>query len=205
MPDLVYPSSNEWGIPDLMLQPCEGPPPLVAPFVVWGSIARRRSVSGTFCFYTDDYRFTSLWERPDLVVNTQCAAVVEPNFSVFAETPRAVAAWAVYRKRWLARYWQTKGITVWVDLHGPIDDLALAGVPKGWQRWATVGTTPDELTEAACTALAWSAGAPSTLLVYSGDASVREWCAGREGVIHVAHRSASRHRPGEGTRRKESQ
>jgi hypothetical protein len=180
------------------------PPPLAAPFAIWSTAARRKRLSGTFGFYADDRYFTRLWERPALLTATNCAAAVEPNYSAMADQPRAEAIWAVYRKRWLARHWQESGVEIWVDLylaheHG---DLALLGVPSGWQRYATRGAEArvDELD----TELAWAtdraAGNPSTLLVYAGGRRVAEWCQARPGVIHIPHLRAAHHRPGEGTR-----
>lgn len=53
--------------------------------------------------------------------------------------PKAVALAYVYQKRWLARYAQTHGIEIWVDLgmEAIHHDIALLGVPKGWKAYAT--------------------------------------------------------------------
>lgn len=207
MPDLIFPSSNKWGIPDLTPEPASPHrPALHAPFVAWGSVARKANPGGTWGFYVDDYRFDGVWRDPDVVLRTGAGAMVEPNYSVFEDTPAAVAMWAVYRKRWLAAYWQRAGAAVWVDLcmpeaHG---ELALLGVPTGWQRFATAGW--DRRVADLDTELAWaverSAGAAFTLLVYGGGREVREWCQSRAGAMHCPRASDGKHRPGEGTRRK---
>jgi hypothetical protein len=53
--------------------------------------------------------------------------------------PRAEALWSVFQKRWAARFWQSQGIRVFVDLtvDPEFRDLNLLGVPKGWSAFAT--------------------------------------------------------------------
>jgi len=207
MPDLIYPSSNAWGIPDLTPEPpAAHRPALAAPLVAWGSVARKANPGGTWAFYVDDYRFDSVWRDPESPLRTGASAYVEPNYSVFEDTPMAVAAWSVYRKRWLAAYWQRQGASVWVDLCMPEThaELVLAGVPRGWQRFATAGW--DRRVSDLDTELAWaverSGGEPFTLLVYGGGAEVRAWCQGRAGALHCPRASESRPKPGQGTRAK---
>lgn len=115
------------------------------PMMAWGSIKRGRPMRGTYHMYVHDHDFIRVWDNPDIVVQTECAAVVEPNFSVFTDTPLPVALWAIYRKRWLARYWQERGINIWVDLRvAPAwRDINLLGVPPGWQCYATRGYADD--------------------------------------------------------------
>lgn len=203
----VYPSSNEYGIPDLLPELRLGTPPGVsAPVVVWGSTSRVSRVDGTWVHYTDDYRFAGQMREPTKLPSTLCAAAVEPNYSVVEETTRAEALWLTYCKRWLARTWQASGVSIWVDLcvapcHQQVN---LLGVPSGWQRFATAGFDRQvrdldlELEEA----VRLSAGAPFTLLVYGGGSEVKDWAASRNSVVHIPHRSTSRVRAGEGTRRR---
>jgi hypothetical protein len=137
VPDAIWPSDNEWGVPtlDLDYQALSLPEPIIK----WGAIARKGVMPGTWHFYTDDYKFTALWKNPATVVNTRCSTVVEPNFSTNPAMPRAVVLRGIYRKRWLARYWQSQGIRVFVDLNvePEFDDLSLLGVPRGWRAYAT--------------------------------------------------------------------
>lgn len=131
VPDALWPTDNDWGIPvlDLRLQADA----VDLPVVVWGSQARTKEMRGTFTFYLNDSQFTALWDDPSKVVNSHCVNVVEPNFTVTPQTPRAVALWQVYRKRWLARYWQSKGIRIFVDMNAAegMYDLNMLGVPQG--------------------------------------------------------------------------
>lgn len=136
-PDAVFPSDNEWGIPSLL--PSLQASLLVAPFAGWGMVARSTRMVGTWHFYVDDYRFDHLWEDPSGILRTGCVAVVEPNVSVYQDMPRAVALWAIYRKRWIARWWQECGIKVLVDLNVARHhaELNWLGIPKGWKAYAT--------------------------------------------------------------------
>jgi hypothetical protein len=129
--DWIWPSSNSEGIPDLLLSP--QPRGLRLPVNRWGAKARKERVEeSTYQFFSDDYRFEGLWRDPTPIINSGCRAVVEPNFSTNGEMPRAVAKWFIYAKRWLARYWQSYDIEIWVDLavNEWHSDIALLGVPK---------------------------------------------------------------------------
>lgn len=137
VPDASFATDNEWGVPllDLSLQART----LDNPVMKWGTVGRAKRMPGTYHFYTDDYKFSALWDDPTPVVNSGCVAVVEPNFSTGEQMPRAVGLWGIYRKRWLARYWQVYGVRVFVDLNVEphLNDLNLLGVPQGWSAYAT--------------------------------------------------------------------
>ena len=139
VPDAIWPTNNEWGVP--LLDGNLQAKALAAPFGLWGALKRKSRMCGTWFFYTEDYRFEALWEDPSGVVNTKCVAVVEPNFSCYAEMPMAVGLWQIYRKRWLARYWQSFGIQIFADLNvnPKFYELNMLGIPQGWKAWATRG------------------------------------------------------------------
>lgn len=137
VPDAIWGTDNDYGIPLLdsnMQAKC-----LEAPFAGWGTMPRKDKMKGTYHFYVEDYRFEALWKDPLDVANSACSAIVEPNFSVYDDMPRAVAIWQMYRKRWLARWYQSVGIAVFVDLNisERHADLRLMGVPAGWKAYAT--------------------------------------------------------------------
>jgi hypothetical protein len=139
VPDALWATDNVWGVPvlDINLQADA----MDQPVVRWGRISRKATMGGTWHFYTDDYKFSALWRDPSAVVNSGCVNVTEVNFSTADTMPRAAALWQVYRKRWLARYWQSKGIRVFVDLcvSNLHLDLNWLGVPKGWKAYSTRG------------------------------------------------------------------
>jgi hypothetical protein len=192
--DFRWPSSNELEIPDLRLDVAPVGPDL--PLVPWGARCRAKQFRGTHHFYVDDYRFRALWLHPDQVPETGAVAAVEPNFSVFEQTPFPVALWAIYRKRWLARYWQEKGLAVWVDLNvsEAHSELNLLGVPNGWRHYATRGYDErlDDLVREYSLAEE-NAGAQPMLIVYGGGAAVAGRCAQLPGAIHFPERAGPRH------------
>ncbi len=137
VPDAVWGTDNDLGIPllDIKMQATA----LEAPFMAWGTRSRKTRMTGTYHFYVSDDRFEALWRDPLDVANSACNALVEVNFSVYDDMPRAVAIWQMYRKRWLSRWFQTVGIPIIVDLNisHRHDDLRFIGVPKGWKAYAT--------------------------------------------------------------------
>ena len=142
MPDALWPTDNDWGIPALL--PDYQGVAVNLPVTLWGACRRKDKMRGLWLFYVDDYRFSRLWKDPTRVVNSGCVSVAEPNFSIGPQTPRAVALWQIYRKRWLARWWQSYGIRVFVDLNVDVvtfGDIMLLGVPKGWKAYVSRGYT----------------------------------------------------------------
>jgi hypothetical protein len=129
-------TADGWGIPtlDLALQAAE----IVPPVVKWGTIPRGMR-AGTFHFYSDDYHWSRLWHDTQKLLDARPSVCVECNFSTHAEMPRAEALWGIFRKRTLARRWQQAGIKILVDLDVEpcFRDLALLGVPRGWNAYAT--------------------------------------------------------------------
>lgn len=186
IPDTVWPTDNEWGIP--LLDIGRQADAFDLPIETWGAKARGTK-AGTLHFYTEDYRFSAVWGKPDDPLRAQPVNIVEPNYSVYDQVPRAVALWATYKKRWLARYWQSQGVRIFVDLNvaRPYDDINLLGVPRGWKAYATRGyesrldMTAEELAIARA-----HAGTDSVLfLVYGGSGKVRQWCQDN-GAVWVA-------------------
>lgn len=129
----LFPSSNEFGIPDVLPNTQSKPPALLTPYKdtpddpakdVW------------LHFFLDDYRFETIWNRLEksLLKLKRYGKALSPDFSVWPDMPRAMAVWQVYRNRWCGRFWQSYGIEVIPTLSwGKPDsfDFAFAGVPKG--------------------------------------------------------------------------
>lgn len=114
-----------------------------APFVCFGEQRRTYSMngSGTLHFYTEDYRFNAVYEHPEKIMQHHPRNIIEPNFSLFQNTPVAYGFAQLYKKRWIARAMQERGIGVFVDLNvaPKFYQLNLLGVPKGWGSFATRG------------------------------------------------------------------
>ena len=137
VPDAVWGTDNEYGIPmlDINMQADH----LEAPFIGWGTKARKNRMTGTYHFYVDDSRFEQVWRNPIDIANSACYAIVEPNFSVYTDMPKAVALWQMFRKRWITRWLQSIGVRIFVDLNiaHRHDDLRFIGVPEGWKSYCT--------------------------------------------------------------------
>lgn len=139
MPDIKWPTDNELEIP-VLRRDCQ-PNGVVLPAWAWGSLSRKKEVTGGYHFYVDDYRFDALWKHPEDLVATKPLWATEINFSIFDDTPSAVAVWHTYRKRWISRYWQEAGIPIFVDLNVPEhhQEVNLLGVPFGWNAYSSRG------------------------------------------------------------------
>jgi hypothetical protein len=182
VPDLVFPADNPDGIPtlDLALQGTADD----GPFVRWGSISRRSINRAGWHFYTDDYKFVGIWTNAQQVVNGGCVVAVEPNFSTAPGQPRAVALWAIFRKRWLSRFWQSHGVRIIVDLN--VDEefrkLNLLGVPAGWRSYATRSHRThglEAIEREHATAVERAGTDQLVFMVFGGGLAVREACASR--------------------------
>ena len=183
VPDARFPTDNPWDVP--MLDPRMQALHVELPWQSWGSKqgGRQRAMPGTYHFYVSDDRFVALWKNPLPLVASGCRAAVEPNFTTSLESPRAYVLWCVYRKRWLARYWQSEGVRVFVDLNVPAEyaDVTFLGVPREWRAYVTRGYT-DRMD---ATGNEWRAacehhGSDDILFtVYGGGKQVKAMCAER--------------------------
>jgi len=187
--DWLFPSDNEFQIPQLSWQEPSG---VDLPVVAWGSVGRSKRMPGTWHFYVDDYRFSGLFTQPHKLVATECVAATEANCSIFPQTPRAVALLAIYKKRWLSRYWQTYGVRIFVDLNVPerYEEENLLGVPSGWTHFATRGYDRKlDLLDDCMGLAAGKAGCRPLLLVCGGGARVADWCRANS-AVHVPYGSS---------------
>ena len=139
--DSLFPADNDLEIPALRID--MQPKTCAIPFVLFGEARRsfKMGGNGTLCFYTEDYRFNTVYEHPEKIVAMQPANIVEPNFSLYDETPIAFGMQQIYKKRWIGRAMQMKGIRVFVDLccSPKFYKLNLLGVPLGYSAFCTRG------------------------------------------------------------------
>lgn len=180
IPDSLFPSDNDFEVPSLRLdmqaQSCE------IPFVCFGEQKRTYQMNGTgtLHFYTDDYRFTSIYEHPERILNHNPANIVEPNFSLFNETPIAFGLQSIYKKRTIARQVQEQGIRIFVDLNVANKFYAfnLLGVPRGWSSFCTRGYEDriNALYFEHALANRIADGNNLTFVVYGGGEKIKQWC-----------------------------
>ncbi len=181
VPDAFWPSDNEDGVPmlDLAMQADA----VDAPIAKWGYYARTKQV-GTLHFYTEDYKFEALWKDPSGLLLSGCVNAVEPNFSTNIQMPRALAVYQVFRKRWIARWWQSKGVRIFVDLNieRPFLQFNMLGVPKGWTSYFTRSIESfglDDLDIQYEIAKEWANGKTPLFVVYGGGQPTRKRCLER--------------------------
>ena len=136
--DTLFPTDNDLEIP--LLDANVQPNVVEIPFVCFGEQKRTYNMygKGTLHFYTDDYRFSAVYDHPERILHHHPANIVEPNFSLFNDTPIAFGMQAVYKKRLIARKMQELGIGVFVDLNvaPKFYKLNLIGVPQGYGAFA---------------------------------------------------------------------
>lgn len=185
---LLFPSDNELGIPTLLedmqaeffAKPC----------YAWGSIKRTRLGVGTWQFYTDDYRWNGLLKKPWNCSDTSPYACTELNITLFEDTPAALAVAEIYKKRWVARYWQSQGVRIFVDVFVPHvhRDYSLLGVPVGWKSYSTRGSDKNiDLLPMDFDIAATHAKTKNIIfVVFGGGSRTADWCT-QNNCIHLPY------------------
>jgi hypothetical protein len=163
------------------------------PVDIWGARQGRTKTtkhSATLLFYTEDYRFEGLWDKPNSFFGGSIINVGEPNFSVYSTTPPAVALYQIYRKRWLSRYWQREGMRIFVDLNvtPAFYSMNMIGVPKGWTAYCSRGYSDRlEFTEMELELAFDHAGCRPLFILYGGGRKVYQWALSHanDGVLWI--------------------
>ena len=183
--DILFPSDNLYDIPVLRSDRQAGH--LELPFSPFG-IGRQNRRAATIHFYVDDYRFSAIWKKPAKWVAAQVNAAVEPNYSLFDTTPLAFGLQFIYQKRWLARWWQEQGISIYADLNvsNKFFEYNRMGIPDGYNAFATRGSFGNlPLLEARYEIARQISGFDSpNLIVYGGGEGVHEFCC-KHSLLYV--------------------
>lgn len=130
-------------------------------------------------FFLHDYQFERVWRYPDRYTDclSKFAFVLSPDFSPYANIPKALKIFNIYRKMWCGRYWQEHGMKVIPTVTwGNDEDLewCLDGIPKhstiaistmGEGRWANFSALKDNWDY-----ILWKLK-PETILLYGKDLS----------------------------------
>lgn len=177
--DCLYESNNIYDIPTLRLDMQAGK--VILPLAPWGADSRLRKDISTYHFYVEDYRFEAIWKDPTKVLISGVRALVEPNLSLFDTTPVAYGLQQIYKKRWIARYFQECGIKVYADLNvsRKFQEYNKLGIPKGYNAFFTRGYADriSHLEEELEIAREISGLETPNLIIYGGGAKVHEFCA----------------------------
>lgn len=184
--DCLYESNNIYDIPTLRLDMQAGK--VILPLAPWGADSRLRKNISTYHFYVEDYRFEAIWKDPTKVLMSGVQALVEPNLSLFDTTPVAYGLQQIYKKRWIARYFQECGIKVYADLNvsRKFQEYNKLGIPEGYNAFFTRGYADriSTLEEEIETARQISGLDSPNLIVYGGGAKVHEVCA-KHNLVYV--------------------
>lgn len=176
--DYVYPSDNEFGIPVLLTD--NQPVHVELPLNPWGAEARYKKDITCYHFYTDDYRFERLFKDPIKLLLSGCKQIVEPNCSIHDNTPLPLALYNIYRKRYLARYFQEVGLQVFADLNVSwrFAEYNRMGIPDGYNAFFTRGVTgwQEHLDLNLEMAKRISGLDHPNLNVYGGGKDIEDWC-----------------------------
>ena len=88
-------------------------------------------------FFIDDYQFIRIWNNPDAYVKKlmEYGAVIAPDFSPYGDMPLATQIFNHYRKHWVAKYLQERGVNIIPCIRASTDERSLEfyleGEPKG--------------------------------------------------------------------------
>lgn len=184
--DVLYSTDNDFDIPLLLKEQEAGS--LELPFSPWGANSRLRKDVATYHFYVDDYRFEHLFKDPIKLLMSGCRAVVEPNCSCHDQTPIAWGIQLIYKKRWLARYFQECGIKVYADLNvaHKFIEYNKMGIPKGYNAFFSRGLDGwmESLESDLAVAQEISGLEVPNLLVYGGGKEIKKFCQ-EHGLLYV--------------------
>lgn len=185
--DFIYPSDNAFEIPTLLMD--NQPVHLELPFTPWGVESRHKKGITTYHFYVDDYRFERLFKDPINLLLSGCKAIVEPNCSIHDQTPIPYGIYQIYRKRYLARYFQECGVQVWADLNVShrFEEYNRLGIPDGYNAFFTRGVTGwiPNLERNLQMAQRISGLDRPNMCVYGGGKDIEEWCH-QKGITYLA-------------------
>ena len=87
-------------------------------------------------FFIDDYQFERVWNNPNRYVEKlkQYAVVCSPDFSPYGDMPLATQIFNHYRKHWVAKYFQDRGVNIIPTIRSSTDERSLEfyldGEPK---------------------------------------------------------------------------
>lgn len=112
-----FATSNFLGIPDLLENRLWSPTERWQLTICgYTPLTRERSEGTVHGYWTDDFRFEATWNKPrtmlDKILNANVAAMVEPDFSTYSDDAIVCQMHAVYKARWVARFWQEYGVKV---------------------------------------------------------------------------------------------
>lgn len=157
---------------------------------IWRTASLSKARGMVVGFYVDDSRLEALWRNPrhyiNLFLGHGVTAVIEPDFSLWADAPLVEQLWNTYRTRWLGRYWQDAGLEVMPSLSWATErsfEFCFSGIPTGCPVAFAECRTPSSSAEDRKAFLCGLHEAvrqvrPRTLVIYGG--LLHEWWIRRD-------------------------
>lgn len=104
---------GEYGIP-LVEDNISSLPTTIVPFNIAMQMPIERRKEVWVHFYIDDYQFERIWNKPIkyLEILKQFKGVIAPNFSMFANMPKAISIFNLYRNNTLCNFYMQNSIEV---------------------------------------------------------------------------------------------
>ena len=129
-----YPSANHWGFPEFLPQRFTLPSAITLLSYKERDDSGQRQAQALCHFFLDDYRFETVWNKPDTGLNRvgRFWGALTPDFSLYTDWPTIVQQWNHYRSQWLGRYWQEHGIKIIPTVNWSTPDSyewCFAGIP----------------------------------------------------------------------------
>lgn len=128
----IFPSSNQFGIPDIAL--VTSIPTRLLAYNSQYQLGLAEPGDAVH-FFLDDYRFETMWSQPEKSLSRvrKVGMALSPDFSMWLQMPTVMQMWQVYRSRWCASWMSQHGITCiptisWSDAASYA--YAFAGVPQ---------------------------------------------------------------------------
>ena len=108
----------------------------ISDFIGWNyALKEKHPEDKAVHFFVDDYQFNRLWTNPDAYIEKlrRFQYVFTPDFSPYADFPKAVQVFNHFRKHWIGAYLQENGVRVIPTVtwsYPPSYDFCFDGEPK---------------------------------------------------------------------------
>lgn len=108
----------------------------ISDFIGWNyALKEKHPEDKAVHFFVDDYQFNRLWTNPDAYLEKlrRFQYVFAPDFSPYADFPKAVQVFNHFRKHWIGAYLQENGVRVIPTVtwsYPPSYDFCFDGEPK---------------------------------------------------------------------------
>nr|DAL66594.1 MAG TPA: protein of unknown function (DUF4417) [Caudoviricetes sp.] len=108
----------------------------ISDFIGWNyALKEKHPEDKAVHFFVDDYQFNRLWTNPDAYLEKlkRFQYVFTPDFSPYADFPKAVQVFNHFRKHWIGAYLQENGVRVIPTVtwsYQPSYDFCFDGEPK---------------------------------------------------------------------------